>query len=123
MNDRLTKLHNDIARRGLADMLQYSELYGAAKDQLGENATEQEVVSALICVVRDLIVSGHAIVGPVVQEDGMLAVSAYSGDIKTVIAKFEASLRELGVPPDLGGDAWVELTEEGRAFAIGLGAE
>jgi hypothetical protein len=111
-------LRNELLDRGLSDMLQLSEMASVARRHLGGSPSETEVVQATTGVVGELMGAGHAIVGDVVKDEGLLCVRSWGLSVADTIKRIEDEWRALGRAPNLGEVCWLELTETGRAHAL-----
>jgi len=115
------KVHKQILEdfliRGSSDILQYSELRQAASEYLTNNASNDQVLEAVVNVVLDMVDSGYAIVGPIKRNTQPLEIVPLVLPRATLSELLFAVYTELGNPPEIWGAIWVELTEAGRASA------
>jgi hypothetical protein len=115
-------LRNELLDRGLSDMLQLDEMASVARRHLGGSPSEAEVMQATTEVVGEMVGSGHAIVGDVIRDEGLLCVRSWELDAADTIKRIEDEWSALGRAPNLGEVCWLELTDAGRAEARALSA-
>jgi hypothetical protein len=111
-------IHSELLDRGLEDILQLSEMAGVARRHLGGSPSEAEVMRVTTGIIGGLMDAGHAIVGDVAKDRGILYISSWGLGSTDTIQRIEDEWSTLGRPPNLGDVCWLELTESGRAHAL-----
>jgi hypothetical protein len=88
-----------------------------ARRHLGGSPSEADTIRATTEAIGDLLNSGHAIVGDVVKDQGLLCVRSWELSTADTVKRIEDEWRALGHLPDLGEVCWLELTDSGRGQA------
>jgi hypothetical protein len=117
MNDGVC---NELLDRGLDDILQLSEMASVARRHLGGSPSEAEVMRVTTDIIGELLGAGHAIVGNVIRDEGLLCVRSWGLGVSETIERIEDEWRALGRSPNLGDICWLELTEAGREYALSV---
>lgn len=103
--------------RGLADILQLSEIIGVVSRHCNKSVDDTALVTPTLEVIHDLLESGYVVAGQVATDEktDLLYIRSWEMSPSDTVRRIEHDWRELGRTPNLGEVVWLELTDAGRA--------
>lgn len=118
-------LTNEILGYGLEDFLDLGWITLIVARAIKAKSYDESVVfRSTIDVIRELLEANFATAGDTVEDnEGIFDVRPWDLSPEDALARIEKEWRELGRPPKTGDIMWLELTDAGRAAALGAVAE